>query len=76
MLEHRNPPSRDFLNRRRWAIEQKKKALASLPVPDYAAERATKLAGLKELADALALLPHMAPTLECVRTEISRLEAE
>lgn len=72
-----NKPTRNFFHRRRWAIDQRRKAvaagsggLAAVVQPDT-----DRLAGLRTLAAALEPLPHMAGTLAAVRAEIARLEA-
>lgn len=64
--------SKDFANRQRWSIDQKKRAAGV--VVDYDAEREERLRGLKGLANHLADKPRMAPTLKAVHDEIRRLE--
>lgn len=67
--------SRNHFNRRRWAIDQKLKALAALPPVDYDAERTEKLRQLRELAASLEAEPHMAAAFEAVMATIADLEA-
>lgn len=66
---------RNYLNRRGWAIDQKRKALAALPPVDYDAERTQKLRQLRELAASLEAKPHMADVFEAVMARIADLEA-
>lgn len=69
--------SRNYLNRRRWAIDQQKKARAIHAETAFARHReeeAARLASLRQLAGMLQGQPHMESTLVAVQTEIARLE--
>lgn len=66
----------DRRNRARWSRDQKAEAsrrfAASLPSVEQ--ERAEKLAALREMAEMMEAMPHMARALANVRAEIARLE--
>lgn len=67
----------DFLNRRRWAIDQQKKARAKHMENDKTergAREIERLNQLGQLATALADMPHMATTLQAVTSEIAAIE--
>jgi hypothetical protein len=64
-------------SRRRWAIDQQKKARASYAAaqPERDAKNAARLLELQKLAVALDGHPNMSSTLAAVRAEIDRLSA-
>lgn len=66
----------DAMNRKRWATDQKKRARAAFAaqLPSVEQERADRPAALRDMAEAMEGLPHMATSLARVRTQIAELE--
>ena len=66
----------DALNRRRWAIDQKKRADAAFAatVKPVDQERAERLTGLRTMEALMVQLPHQPEVLERIRAEIRYLE--
>lgn len=66
----------DRRNRARWSQDQRAEAGRRFAAsqPDPAQQRAEKLATLREMAEMMEAMPHMAGTLARVRADIARLE--
>jgi hypothetical protein len=65
------------LNSQRWAVDQKKQARAAFAeiLAPVSKVRAWRLAELRQMAEMMEALPHMADMLAGVRAAIAKLES-